>query len=232
MNKWKSLVLYIKSTNKQIMKKINIILLALLTVLLIPQESYAQQESKSPTMVLKTNPMAALGGPIWVLIVPITGEYRLMYEIKTTAKQSAMVSGSYLGPSLILNLDQITSDTANIDGINTSGFRLQGAYKFYLSRDTEAPEGLYLAPHVSYAKATIESVANPADKAEAVKMNFSGLIGYQLISSGGFALDLYTGLGFKVIDWEFTGNSSDIFELGTDRAVPSVAFGVNFGYAF
>lgn len=210
--------------------KIGFIIIAALSFL--PQESIAQQESNSPKMVIKTNPLAALGGPFWVLIVPVTGEYRLMYEIKTTAKQSAMIGASYLGPSLLLNLDQITSDSASIEGINTSGFKLQAMYKFYLSRDIEAPEGLYIGPHISYAQASIVSNANEMDKVQAVKMNFNGIIGYQLISSGGFALDLYAGLGFKTLNWNFSGNSGNIFDFGTDKAVPAVAFGFNFGYAF
>ena len=96
----------------------------------------------------------------------------------------------------------------------------------------EAPEGFYIGPHVSYAQASIVSNANEMDKVQAVKMNFNGIIGYQLISSGGFALDLYAGLGFKTLNWNFSGNSGNIFDLGTDKAVPAVAFGFNFGYAF
>ena len=214
------------------MKTIKIALLVLAAVLLLPQNSIAQQESNAPKMVLKTNPLAALGGPFWVIVVPVTGEYRLMYEIKTAAKQSAMIGGSYLGPSLLINLDQITSDSASIEGINTSGFKVQGMYKFYLSSDTEAPEGFYLAPHASYAKASIVSNANEMDRVDVSKMNFNGVIGYQLITSGGFALDIYAGLGFKVLNWDFSGDSENIFEFGTSKSVPTVAFGMNFGYAF
>lgn len=214
------------------MKAIRPILFILAIILFLPQKSIAQQESKSPTMVLKTNPLNALGGPFWVLFVPLTGEYRIMYEIKTAAKQSAMIGASYLGPSLLLNLDQITSEGENIDGINTSGFKIQGMYKFYITSDSEAPEGFYLAPHASFAKASIANNANEVDRVDAVKLNLNGIIGYQLITAGGFALDIYTGLGFKALNWDFSGESGDIFEFGNDKSTASVAFGVNFGIAF
>ncbi len=108
-----------------------------------------------------------------------------------------MIGASYLGPSLLLNLDQITSDSASIEGINTAGFKFQAMYKFYLSRDIEAPEGFYIGPHISYAHASIVSNANEMDKVQAVKMNQWGSLHITLISSGGFALDLYADLGFK-----------------------------------
>jgi len=193
----------------------------------------AQESSFVPKMVLKTNPMAALGGPFWLVVVPITGEYRLLYEVKTVAKQSFTIGGSYLGPSLILNLDDITNDGSGVTGINTSGFRFQGMYKFYLTRTNESLEGFYVGPHVSYATAAITSIDDPADRIEAVKLNINGVIGYQLIADSGFALDIYTGLGFKNRTWNFDGDSGDLFSLDVQNVMtPSVAFGLNFGFAF
>ena len=106
-------------------------------------------------------------------------------------------------------------------------------YKFFLSRDTEAPEGLYVGPHFSYASASITSKDNSDDKVDMMKMNINGIIGYQLISSGGFALDIFTGLGVKSRKWTTSGESEDIFDLNfNNKASASVAFGFSFGYAF
>ena len=215
------------------MKKLTIIMLLILTTGFFAPYTSAQENSYSPKMVIKTNPLSALGGPFWVIIVPVTGEYRALVEIKTTAKQSVTIGGSYLGPSLLLNLDNITSDTSNLTGIKTSGYRIQAAYKFYITRTTEAPNGFYVGPHFSYAAARIQSRDNPDDQIGAIKMNFEGIIGYQLIAKSGFALDIYTGLGLKYRNWMFEGNSLDIFDIAAvNTFVPGVAFGFNFGFAF
>ena len=187
------------------MKGIRNILLIIIIVMLGASSTMAQEGNTSQRFVIKTNPLAALGGPFWVTIIPVTGEYKLLFEAKTLPKQSVTLGASYLGPSLLLNLDELTNEGEDVSGINTAGFRGQLFYKFFLSRDTEAPEGLYVGPHFSYASATITSKDNSDDKVDMMKMNINGIIGYQLISSGGFALDIFTGLGVKSRKWTFSG---------------------------
>ena len=215
------------------MKGIRNILLIIIIVMLGASSTMAQEGNTSQRFVIKTNPLAALGGPFWVTIIPVTGEYKLLFEAKTLPKQSVTLGASYLGPSLLLNLDELTNEGEDVSGINTAGFRGQLFYKFFLSRDTEAPEGLYVGPHFSYASATITSKDNSDDKVDMMKMNINGIIGYQLISSGGFALDIFTGLGVKSRKWTFSGESEDIFDVSiNNKASASVAFGLSFGYAF
>ena len=205
----------------------------IIIVMLGASSTMAQEGNTSQRFVIKTNPLAALGGPFWVTIIPVTGEYKLLFEAKTLPKQSVTLGASYLGPSLLLNLDELTNEGEDVSGINTAGFRGQLFYKFFLSRDTEAPEGLYVGPHFSYASATITSKDNSDDKVDMMKMNINGIIGYQLISSGGFALDIFTGLGVKSRKWTFSGESEDIFDVSiNNKASASVAFGLSFGYAF
>jgi len=215
------------------MKGLRNILLMIIIVLLGASSTMAQEGNTQQRFVIKTNPLAALGGPFWVAFIPITGEYKLLFEAKTLPKQSVTLGASYIGPSLLLNLDELTSEGEDVSGISTAGFRGQLIYKFFLSRDTEAPEGLYVGPHFSYASATITSKDNSDDKVDMMKMNLNGIIGYQLISSGGFALDIFTGLGVKSRKWTTSGDSEDIFDLSyNDKASASVAFGFSFGYAF
>jgi len=214
------------------MKTIGKITVFVLLIALIVPRSFAQDE-KDFRFTVKTNPMAALGGPIWFIIVPITGEYRVLFEAKTMEKQSIQVGASYLGPSLLINLDKISaSDSSEITGINTSGFRGQLMYKFFLSRDLSAPEGFYVGPHISYATASIVNKNNESDKVKATKININGVLGYQLITSGGFTLDVYTGLGFRIKKWEYPSAIDTDFDFGTSKNTPMVTFGVNFGYAF
>lgn len=216
------------------MKGIRNILLITIIVLLASSGTMAQQGETSPRFVVKTNPLAALGGPFWLTIMPLTGEYKVLFEAKTLPKQSVTLGASYLGPSLLLNLDELSSEGEGVSGVSTSGFRGQLMYKFFLSRDTEAPEGLYVGPHFSYAMASISSKDVSTDKIDMMKMNVNGLIGYQLITSGGFALDIFTGLGVKSRKYTFSGDAEEEFdELNIEnKASASVAFGFSFGYAF
>lgn len=214
------------------MKKLRNFIIVIVALVITTGNALAQDDF-NPKFVVKTNPLAALGGPFWITIIPITGEYKVLFEVKTLPKQSFTIGASYLGPSLLLNLDEITSDGSTVTGINTAGFRVQGTYKFFISRNTEAPEGFYVGPNISYASASLTNKDVTEDKISATKLNFNGLIGYQLITGGGFALDIYTGLGIKSSKWSYEGNSGDIFDLGVEnKNSPTVAFGMAFGYAF
>ncbi len=214
------------------MKKFISLLLIVSAIALCVPQATAQEGAFSPKMIIKTNPLSALGGPFWLVVIPLTGEYKILFEVKTLPSQSFTIGASYIGPSLLLNLDDISASGTNISGINTAGYKVQGIYKFYINREAEGIEGFYLAPHFSYATASITSLDNAADVLTGAKLNINGLIGYQLISDGGFALDIYTGLGFRTLLWDMQGDSGSLFEIGGDRSGPNVAFGVNFGFAF
>jgi hypothetical protein len=212
------------------MKKLTVFVTLL--VFLIPALTKAQ-ESKDFRFTVKTNPLAALGGPLYVAIIPITGEYKVMFEARTAAKQSVETGFSYLGPSVLINLDELTStDSSGISGVRTNGFRFQVGYRFFLTNG-KAPEGFYVGPHVSFAKARITNKDNTDDYFEASKANVNLMMGYQLITGGGFTLNFYTGLGVKVRDYSFAEGSNDTFDFDTgNRVVASVPFGFSFGYAF
>ncbi len=226
---WIELIL----TKIPIMKNFRNVVLALIVFLLTASPALSQDEVSSPRFSVKTNPLAALGGPFWIVVLPVTGEYKVLFEAKTMQKQSVTLGTSYIGPSLLLNLDELTSEGEDISGIKTSGFRIQGMYKFYLTSESQSLEGLYVGPHFSYASASIASKDDTADKIDMMKMNLNGVIGYQLVSSGGFALDIYTGIGVKSRKWTFSGQSDQIFDIDIEnKASASVAFGLSFGYAF
>jgi hypothetical protein len=212
------------------MKKITVLLL-LGFVMLNVSAPVKAQESKDFKFTIKTNPLAALGGPIWALIVPLTGEYKVLFEAAIAEKSSIQVGAGYLGPSIIINLDELTSEEGEVTGIKTSGFRVQGVYKYFISRDLPAPEGFYLGPHFSYASATLKSKDNDSDRIKANKLNINAVIGYQLITSGGFTLDIFTGMGFVSKKWDISGTDWDD-EVFKDRTSVGIPFGVSFGYAF
>jgi len=189
------------------------------------------QEDKDFHFTIKTNPLSALGGPLFIAFVPITGEYKILFEARTARKQSIETGFGYLGPSVLINLDELSS-TDSISGIKTNGYRFQVMYKFFLTKN-EAPQGFYVGPHVSYAKARLKNKDDYDDYFEASKLNANVIFGYQLITGGGFTLNVYTGLGLKVREYEVPVESEDVFDFDPiTGTVPNVAFGFSFGYAF
>jgi len=187
---------------------------------------------KDYKFTVKTNPLSALGGPFWVVVIPVTGEYKVFLETALTKKSSLQIGGSYIGPSILVNLDELTSEEGSeISGVKTSGFRGQVWYKFFISRDLQAPEGFYIGPHFSYATASIKNKDNENDKITGTKMHINGVIGYQMITSGGFTLDIFTGMGFVSRKYSVSGENFDAEDFKSKNSV-AIPFGVSFGYAF
>ncbi|HOB83712.1 MAG TPA: hypothetical protein PLB27_04775 [Bacteroidales bacterium] len=217
------------------MKKIKYLSILALAMLFVTNPAFSQNKpvEKEFRYTIKTNPLSALGGPFWVVVLPLTGEYKVLFETIVSEKSSVQLGVGFIGPSVLVNLDDLTSDEedAEISGIKTSGFRFQGWYKYFLSRDLSAPEGFYVGPHVSYASANIRNKNDEAQKIAATKLNINGVFGYQMITSGGFTLDIFTGLGFVSRKWEITGTDWDRDSF-KDKASVSVPFGFSFGYAF
>jgi len=212
-------------------RSISILVLALFFSM-NPALSQQASTSKEFKFTIKTNPLSALGGPFWLIVVPLTGEYKAMFETAVSEKSSVQVGVGYIGPSVLINLDDLTSEEGGeISGLKTSGFRFQGWYKYYLSRDLSAPEGFYVGPHVSFASANIENQSDEMQTIAATKLNINGIIGYQMITSGGFTLDIFSGLGFVSRKWEITGTDWDTDSF-KDKASVNVPFGISFGYAF
>jgi hypothetical protein len=207
-------------------KTISILLLSLFLLSLSTGETKAQDD-KNFRFTVKTNPLAAIWGPI-----PFTSEYKVWLEASTFGKQSATLGVSYLGPNIILNLEDLVEAGSDVN-VNVGGFRAQFTYKFVLTSGGNGPEGFYLAPNISYATATFENKDVTDDYVKGTKLNINGLLGYQLITDGGFVLDVHTGFGYKMRDWEFGVDNSE-FDLGEFPGSDGIAviFGVGFGYAF
>jgi hypothetical protein len=217
------------------MKKSKLLLIIGLLLLLTTSIGLAQggtSTAKDYKYTVKINPLAALGGPFWVVVIPVTGEYKALFEARIAKQMSFQLGGSYIGPSVLLNLDKIATDTSNIASIHTSGFKVSGMFKYFLSRDLPAPKGFYLAPQISYAKASIAEKNNTANKVGAQKLNINACIGYQLITSGGFCLDIFTGMGYVSRKWDYQGTTSGDLDLGKNRSGVSIPLGFSFGYAF
>ncbi len=210
------------------MKGLKSIVAALLIIIFSGSALSAQSDDYRFTV--KTNPLNALAGPFWLIVVPLSGEYIALFEAKTFEKQSIQIGLSYVGPSPLLNLDDIVSTTGDVD-VRTSGFRFQLMNKFFISRDLQAPAGFYLAPHFSYASMKIVDRDDRDNNLGATRMNINATLGYQIITAGGFALDIYTGLGFLQTGFSLSGDlfEEDEFDKASRINVP---LGFTFGFAF
>ena len=184
----------------------------------------AQSEDSGPTMIIKTNFLPT----IWSQI-PGCGEFRLVYEQALPLSKSAFSVGlSYNSTPLLLA--RLFSDA------KVSGVRFQAQYKYYLSKGKYAPSGFYIGPHFSYNFAKLEDSAVLGEYIEATYMNFNGLIGYQVIADETFALDIFSGLGYKSNTFSSNENSSQNTSLSPESfelmSGTKFTFGFNFGIAF
>jgi hypothetical protein len=126
-------------------KSIGLLIISIVFLSLAPSASAQGKTGDGDfKFTIKTNPLSALGGPFWYAIIPLTGEYKVLFETVVSKKSSLQIGAAYLGPSALLNIDKISSEGGGISGVRTGGFRVQGMYRYFLSRDLSAPEGSIL----------------------------------------------------------------------------------------
>jgi len=163
------------------------------------------ESPQRPGILLKTNPFTILWGTI-----PFTAEYRLVAEMVTSSDQSVQISASYLGKSPIVSI--LEEDSAwGVGKLIVKGYRFQLSYKYYLSGLTGtsnpnrkyAPEGIYVAPHISYATAILTN--KPLQQyniyIRGSHLNVVLLGGYQIFLGEHVAIDFFSGVGYKKNVW-------------------------------
>ena len=117
------------------MKKAKYFLIIGIVFLLAAPQAISQDNStaKDIRFTIKTNPLSAMGGPLFIAwIVPLTAEYKVYFEAKTTEKQSIQLGLGYLGSSpLVSAIGNLDNDTTVI----SSGYHAQLWYKFFMTSD-------------------------------------------------------------------------------------------------
>jgi hypothetical protein len=186
------------------------------------------QKHKALT-VYKTNPAALLWGAI-----PFTSEIRLVREDVIAPQQSLQIGLSYLTKGPFVRLIEQAMKANNPGGFGNysiifNGFRFQGTYKIYLndffnqifSTDAHAPQGFYIAPHLSYsqAKLTLKPLAARQIYIDMIHFNTGLLWGVQLASRKGLAIDFFSGMGYKRNVWfeqagPFNRQQMDLSDFG------------------
>ncbi len=142
--------------------------------------------------IIKTSPFS-----IFYWQIPMTGEYRLNAEMMSGKKQSLSIGASYLTRSLFLAIAQNLPANSGADKVGANGYRVQGAYRYYLLNKPFRPEGLYLSLHASFASVKFNFKGYPDDYQLLQHFNVNLLIGGQLIIANRVSLELFLGPGFK-----------------------------------
>lgn len=201
--------------------------LIIFVLLLIAQNLSAQYRSYEPNSdqngiqpgyykysMLKTNPFPVLYGHI-----PMTSEYRLIYETAFAPRHSINIGAAYMGKNIIIP-DAISSDYISDPAeISAEGYRLILNYRFIYNRNDIAPSGMYLGPEISYAKMEFEDIIPNDKKNTATVKHFYAILkwGYQGRINGNFFFDLFAGAGYKnnSFENELNGTNRNVFEAGS-----------------
>jgi len=108
-------------------------------------------------------------------------------------------NATYEKPLNEKNSFAIGANYYNYGNVGVSGFGLSGEYRFYFSKNTTAPEGLFGAPIVSLGSLSYDG----SDGTESVFSIGGGVKGgYQWVWDSGVALDLYFGYGFRSANFD------------------------------
>lgn len=194
-----------------------------------------KQYYKQP-LLLKSNPMAVLWGPI-----PFTAEYRIVAEVTSGRKRSAQLGISYLGKSLLWKMVEDATKTPARYQFKINGWRLQAGYRLYLNgKSRYAPFGFYVSPTVSYSNARISIGLNNYYKQvyyDFRHFNANLLMGVQLGRKADITMDIFTGIGYKENRVFYHANNTHIIPYDTEEfgafynGPIKLVFGINFGYA-
>lgn len=201
------------------------------------------QEENSRQHVLKTNVLGYFAG-----------QYQVAYEHGLNENVSVQLSAGFL-----------TGGTNNANYKNQrTGFILIPEVHYYFSGN--APRGFYIGAFARYRQAnnkltdaswTAGSTGTNQDLSRKRKVNSIGggvVLGYQVISRGGFTFDIFGGPQYKSRTYNTVYGNADLNERPTTGGFDSVGdelfsqkytdfkvgekdgmglrFGFNFGYAF
>ncbi|MCF8332163.1 MAG: hypothetical protein K9H84_06900 [Bacteroidales bacterium] len=161
--------------------------------------------------MLKFNPLPVLHGHI-----PMSSEYRLIYETSFGPSHSINFGAAYMGKNTIIPDAILTDYITDPDNTEAKGFRLIANYRYIYSKNDCAPSGMYLGPEISFAKMDFEQMQPGDQNNKALVEHFYAILkwGYQGRISGNFYFDLYAGAGYKNNSYSnnLSGTQYKVFE--------------------
>ncbi|HHZ66178.1 MAG TPA: hypothetical protein EYN38_03575 [Flavobacteriales bacterium] len=224
-----------------------ILLLLVTNIVSMPLRGYCQIEEGAAVVqekpkfvnpqkvssVLKMNPFLILWGSI-----PYSAEYRLVVEFTTSAHQSTQIGVSYIDKSPLLQL--FADSSGDIQQLIIKGGRFELSHRFYINDVGKyAPQGFFFSPHISYASAKLSTkYANQLGYyLRVTQFNINALAGFQWLLGGKFAINIYSGWGYKINKLEEHAPQQTIVLDGEDLfpnfSTPiKFTLGVYFGWAF
>ena len=183
--------------------------------------------------VFKLNPFLILWGTI-----PFSAEYRLVVEFTTSAHQSTQIGVSYIDKSPLLML--FADSSGDIQQLIIKGGRFELSHRFCINdKGKYAPQGFLFSPHISYASAKLSTkYANQLGYfLKVTQFNINALAGFQWLLGGKFAINVFSGWGYKINKLEEHAPQQSIV-LDGDELFPNFSspikftLGVYFGWAF
>ncbi len=129
------------------------------------------------------------------------------------------INVAYEMPLSEKNSLQFGANMWNFRLLGITGFGLSAEYRFYFSKTTSAPEGLFVAPIGLLNSWSYQS----SDSTTETSIGFGGGVkgGYQWVWDSGIALDLFAGYAYQVANF-------DTYNWAYGRPL----FGAAVGYAF
>ena len=224
-----------------------ILLLLITFILSIPVDGYCQVIEEPPDLkdkskfespqkvssVFKMNPFLILWGSI-----PYSAEYRLVVEFTTSVHQSTQIGVSYIDKSPLLML--FADSSGDVEQYIIKGGRFEISHRFFINdKGKYAPQGFYFSPHISYASARLSTKYYNSQGYffKFMQFNISALAGFQWLLGGKFAINVFSGWGYKNNKIEehapqqtITYDGEEIFP-NYDSPV-KFTLGVYFGWAF
>lgn len=146
---------------------------------------------------------------------PIVKTFNVQYEQAVSASSSFQLGVFYTGYST--------------SGTSFKGLGITPEYRFYLS-DTEAPQGVYVAPFVRYMNFKLEEDDVTNSKADFNAFGGGLILGKQWIFKEKIALDIFIGPIYTSGNVKVT-SGTDNFDTGAFDGF-SVRSGLCFGFKF
>lgn len=227
-------------------------LISILFFVFISHSTFSQlserlNTQKSPhniRTVIKGNPFTILAG-----VIPFSAEYRIVGEYVVAKNQASQVGISYLGKSPIYSMIEASAPPAQLPlKWRMSGYHIQVWHKFYITQfgDTYssskylAPSGFYFGPKVAFAsmKMTNKYFNHYDVYLKATHLNVNLMFGGQALL-GNFAIDIFTGIGYKKNEWIEHHSPTQIYNVTPTLDFPvgyssniKLSLGFNIGYGF
>ncbi len=147
------------------------------------------------------------------ILSPIVKTFNVQYEAKVKADASFQLGFFYTGYSS--------------SGTDFSGFGVTPEYRMYLG-DTEAPEGVYIAPFVRYQNFSLSDFSG-----KGTLSTFGGglILGKQWLFKDKIVLDLFIGPSYSSGSVKVTSGGST-FDVPSTLNGFGLRAGMSFGFAF